>query len=91
MSRKSCALSDSNTSQKHEKSSISVKDDSVLPVGYSFSYTKDANYTENDKAAYSSLIRREDLSPGKYSESLNFDERASQIYKQNPVRIKPVP
>lgn len=24
-------------------------DESVLPVGYSFSYTKDANYTENDK------------------------------------------
>ena len=32
------------------------------------------SYTENDKAAYSSLIRREEFSPGKYSESLNFDE-----------------
>lgn len=35
------------------------------------------SYTENDKAAYSSLIRREEMSPAKYSESLNFDEQAS--------------
>ena len=35
------------------------------------------SYTENDKAAYSSMIRREEMSPGKYSESLNFDEQTA--------------
>ena len=35
------------------------------------------SYTENDKGAYSSLIRREDISPRTHSESSNFDEQAS--------------